>query len=328
MAKKKPSPKVNVAAQPASRGGIGWRWHPARFRMALWLVVAAIGLAATFGQSSALVMWFLRDAYVATRATVVKAPYWADALSKEADPYGSVAGWYVDLQVADKPFTLAVAMSDFDPGKNSADKNQPPSPGRFSVGNVHPVWFMVDQQRIAARTVSLISEPPPLLISRAEFPHFPTLDEAIAESTAALTLSAALLVIAVPYLILAFVGRRNDITPADAATRASVAFVALLIAAGIFMLNREHPLAANTEQYVPAEIEIVTLPFAVDQLTHYSGYRVVWRTWRVEARLVNPDGPAFFIDVDGLDPRRVTWASRHSPDFDAFKPGTRMKVWQ
>ena len=42
MAKQKPSPKVGVVAQPpVSRGGIGWRWHPARFRVAL-LVVAAI----------------------------------------------------------------------------------------------------------------------------------------------------------------------------------------------------------------------------------------------------------------------------------------------
>ncbi len=36
----------------------------------------------------------------------------------------------------------------------------------------------------------------------------------------------------------------------------------------------------------------------------------------------------FTIDVDGLDPRRAPWASRHSPDFSVFQPGNKLAVWQ
>jgi hypothetical protein len=327
MAKKKPSPKVSVVAQPAARAGIGWRWHPARFRVALCWVVAAIGFTALVGQHTALVMWFLRDAYVATRAEVVKAPYWADALDKQADLDGAIAGWHVDLAVSGKPFAIAVALADLDPGGNYVQEKSPPDAARFALGTTHPVWFMEDQTKIPARAVSLISEPPSLLVGRSAFPRLPSLAEAAEASTELLVVAGAMLAIAAVYLLLAYVGRREGVADQGRASRWAFASVMVLIAAGTSLIARDHPLA-HDESYSPAEIEIVRAPFASDQLTHFRGYRVLWRTWRVEARLVNPDGPAFFIDADGLDPHRVPWASRHSPDIDAFKPGTRMPVWQ
>lgn len=328
MAKQKPSPKVGVVAQPpVSRGGIGWRWHPARFRVALCWVVAAIGFTAIFGQSTALVMWFLRDAYVATRAEIVKAPYWADALDKQPDPNGAIAGWHVELTVSGKPFALAVALADFDPGGNHVQEKSPPDAARFALGTTHPAWFMDDQRKISARSVSLISEPPSLLISRNAFPRPPSLAEAAEASTDVLGVSAAMLAIAAVYLLLAFVGRREGVADQRRTSRWTAAGAMVLIAGGTYFIGSDHPLA-HDESYLPAEIEIVRAPFASDQLTHFRGYRALWRTWRVEARMVNPDGPVFVIDVDGLDPHRVPWASRHSPDFDAFKPGTRLPVWQ
>ena len=103
---------------------------------------------------------------------------------------------------------------------------------------------------------------------------------------------------------------------------------AFAAAGAAWFVNSEHPLASTNDQYTPAQIEITREPFPNDKLTNYRGYRVLWRTWQVEAKLDAPGGPGFTIDVDGLDPHRVPWASRHSPDFSAFKPGIKMPVWQ
>ncbi len=329
MNKKKP--RIPATSTPANAidAGLGWRWHPARFRTALGLLIVALGFVFTFGQSSPLVMWALRDAYLATRAEVVKAPYWADALDKQPDPAGAIAGWNVDLKIPGYPFSLAVALADLDPDRNATQQAKPPDAARYAVGTRHPVWFLADQHRIAARTVSLISEPPPLLIGRAAFPRLPSLIDAMDASEELLIVLAVLGSIGLLFLILAFVGRRAGAkTDWSWSSRIGLSAVVTMIGGGVYLLNNDHPLAVSEEQYAPAEIEISTTPFAVDQLVHYRGYRVVWRTWRVEARLVNPDGPSFFIDVDGLDPHRVPWASRHSPDLDALKSGTRIPVWQ
>ena len=63
-------------------------------------------------------------------------------------------------------------------------------------------------------------------------------------------------------------------------------------------------------------------------LTFYCGYRVLRRTWQVQAKLTAPDSPGFTIDVDGLDLRRAPWAFRHSPDFFLFQPGAKLAFWQ
>ena len=51
----------------------------------------------TFGQrSDGLAQWLLRDGYVATRATVVKAPLRADAIEAKSDQSDAIAGWHVE----------------------------------------------------------------------------------------------------------------------------------------------------------------------------------------------------------------------------------------
>lgn len=308
----------------------GFRWHAGHFRTALLLAVAAIGIVLTFGQQSgALAQWFLRDGYVATRATVVKAPFWADALEPKSEVSDAIAGWHTELRVGDYPFTLAVALADFDPDKNYFDQKIVPDANRFAVGSVHPVWFYADNKWKQPETVALLQSTPALLISRAVFSRFPSLSEVIENSFELLIAPVLLLSLAAIFLVLSFVGKRGaDTTGAPLASRLTVAFAACLVAGGAYLVNSEHPLAVHKDQYVPAEIEITRAPFPQDKLTYYSGYRMLWRTWQVEAKLATPNAQVFTIDVDGLDPRRTPWASRHSPDFSALQPGTRLAVWQ
>ena len=340
--KRKPSragdtraPRQTVAAAALSLAqtgvhGWGFRWHAGRFRMALWLAVVAIGIMLTAGQESgALAQWLLRDGYVATRATVVKAPYWADVLEAKSQTDEANVGWHVELRVADYPFTLAVALSDFDPEKNHLEQNSIPDANRFATGSIHPVWFYADNKLKQPETVSLLQSPPALLISRAAFPRFPSLNEALENSIELLIAPVLLLSFAIIFLVLSFVGKRGgDTAGLPLASRLTTAFVACLIASGVYLVNNEHPLAAYEHQYVPAEIEITRAPIADDKLTYFRGYRVLWRTWQVEAKLTAPGAQIFTIDVDGLDPRRAPWVSRHSPDFSVFQPGNKLAVWQ
>ncbi len=329
-------PRQSIAAHMAAQReghGLGFRWHAGHFRVALWMIVAAIGIVITFGQqSSALAQLWLADGYVATRATIVKAPFWADALEpKSTNPdYVDVnAGWHVELRVGEHPFTLAVALADFDPNNNYTDQKNVPDANRFAAGSVHPVWFYENNRKKQPETVALLERPPALVISRAAFGRFPSLMEAAENSVELLIAPGIFLSFAVLYLIAAFWGKLGGNTAgATIGSRAGPAFFALLVAGGTYFVNNDHPLARDNEQYSPTEIEITREPYPVDQLTYYSGYRVLWRTWRVEAKLTAPDAKEFVIDVDGLDPHRTTWASRHSPDFTAFKPGTKMPVWQ
>lgn len=329
-------PRQSVAAHMAAQregGGWGWRWHGGHFRVALWMIVAAIGIVITFGQqSSAIAQWWLGDGYVATRATIVKAPFWADALEPKpanSDYSDAIAGWHVELRVGEYPFTLAVALADFDPSKNYTDQKIVPDANRFAVGSVHPVLFYENNRKKQPETVALLERPPALLVSRAAFGRFPSLMEAMENSVELLIAPGILLFLAVLYLMASVWGKRGGNTAgATLASRAGPAFFAILVAGGTYLINNEHPLARSEEQYSPAEIEITRAPFPSDQLTYYSGYRILWRTWRVEAKLTTPGAQEFTIDVDGLDPHRATWASRHSPDFAAFQPGTKMPVWQ
>jgi hypothetical protein len=329
------APRQSTAAHFAAQRERGWgfRWHAGHFRVALWMIVLAIGIVITFGQqSSALAQLWLSDGYVATRATIVKAPFWADSLEPKPAPSDysdAIAGWHVELRVGEFPFTLAVALADFDPDKNNTDQKIVPDANRFAVGSVHPVWFYENNKKKQPETVAMLERPPALVISRAAFARFPSLMDAIENSVELLIAPAILLSLAVIYLLFSFWGKQGGNTAgATLASRAAPAFFALLVAGGSYLINSEHPLARDNEQYSPAEIEITRAPFPSDQLTYYSGYRILWRTWRVEARLTTPGAQEFTIDVDGLDPRRTTWASRHSPDFAAFQPGTKMPVWQ
>lgn len=330
------APRQSVAAHfAAQREGHGWgfRWHAGHFRVALWMIVAAIGIVVTLGQqSSAFAQLWLADGYVATRATIVKAPFWADALEpKSPNPdYADVyAGWHVELRVGEHPFTLAVALTDFDPNNNYLDQKIVPDAKRFAEGSVHPVWFYENNKKKQPETVALLERPPALVISRAAFGRFPSLSEAVENSGELLIVPGILLSLAALYLIAAVWGKLGGNTAgASFGSRAGPALFAILIAVGIYFVNNEHPLARDNEQYTAAEIEITRAPFPSDQLTYYSGYRILWRTWRVEAKLTTPGAKEFVIDVDGIDPHRATWASRHSPDFAAFQPGTKIPVWQ
>ena len=318
--------------QRAQPGGHGWgaRWHAGRFRMALWLAVVAVGVMLAVAQESGpLAQWLFRDGYVATRATVVKARYWADALEAKPQTDEAIAGWHIDLRVGDHPFALAVALSDFDPDKNYFDQKYSPDKNRFAEGSVHPVWFYADNKLKQPETVALLQSPPALLISRAASARFPAFSEAIENSIEFLIAPALLLAIAAIYLLLSLVGKKGgDTAGSPLATRLTTAIVACLVAGGAYLVNNEHPLAVHEEQYVPAEIEITRAPFADDKLTYFRGVRVLWRTWQVEAKLTAPGAQMFTIDVDGLDPRRAPWASRHSPDFSVFQPGNKLAVWQ
>ncbi|MBL8520609.1 MAG: hypothetical protein JNK75_08035 [Betaproteobacteria bacterium] len=334
MGKPKGQTKANTSrapvAAPASQDmGWGLRYHAGRLRTALFFLVVAAGIVVCFGQGGSLGAWFLRDQYVATRASVVKAPYWADALDPQPDPYGAIAGWHVDLKVADYPFSLAVALSDLDPSRNYVGKDTPPDAAKFAAGSTHPVWFYADARWKAPETVSLIERPPALLIGRAAFPRFPTLAEAFEDSDALPIVCGGALALAAIFLVLTVYGRRGGETAGEAfSVRASKGFVALLVAGGAYVINNDHPLTGDEARYVPAEIIVTREPYPDDKLSHYAGYRLVWRTWRLDARLADAKGTEFSIDVDGLDPHRVPWASRHSPDFSALQPGTRLPVWR
>jgi len=320
---------------PVHAQGWEFRWHAGHFRTALLLVVAAIGIVVTFGQTAgSLAQWYLRDGYVATRATVVKAPFWADALEpKSATDYSdAIAGWHIELRVGDYPFTLAVALADFDPDKNNTDQKIVPDAGRFAIGSVHPVWFYADNKKKQPETVALLQSTPALLISRAAFTRFPSRNEAIENSIELLIAPVLLISLAAIFLVCSFVGKRGGNTAGmPFVTRLTYAFGACVVAGGAYLVTNEHSLAGNDQQHVPAEIEITRAPLPSDQLTYYGGYRVLWRTWQVQAKLITPaisPPPEFTIDVDGLDPHRTPWASRHAPDFSVFQPGNRIAVWQ
>ena len=322
-------PGKRNAVLPMEEGG-RFRWHAGYFRTALILAIVAIGILLIFGpRSDGLAQWLVRDGYVATRATVVKVPFWADALEAKSDQSDAVAGWHVELRVGDYPFTLPVGLGDFDPDRNYFDQKNVPDVNRFAVGSVHPVWFYADNKMKQPETVALLQSKPVLIISRAAFSRFPTLREALEDNVELLIAPALLLLFAVIYMVSAFRGKRNvDTAGSPLATRITYAFVACLVAGGTYLVNNEHSLAVHKDQYVPAEIEITRAPLPEDKLTFYGGYRVLWRTWQVQAKLAAPDSAGFTIDVDGLDPRRAPWASRHSPDFSKFQPGTKLAVWQ
>jgi hypothetical protein len=228
-----------------------------------------------------------------------------------------------------------VALADFDPDKNSVDQKVVPEASRYAVGSVLPVWFYADNKKKQPETVSLLQGVPVLLLSRAAFSGFPSLGEAMENSKELLIVPGLLLSLAVLFLVASFVGKRGGNTAGPAmATRLPFVFGALVAAGAVYLVNNEHPLAGEEHLYTPAEIEITRAPMPVDQLTFYSGYRVLWRTWQVQARLVTSTPPAastpqeFTIDVDGLDPHRTPWASRHSPDFAVFQPGSKLPVWK
>jgi hypothetical protein len=325
------APKQRQAAAAKSQaGGWGWRWHAGHFRTALLLIVAAIGIVVTFGQANgALAHWYLSDGYVATRATIVKAPYWADALDPQPDSFGAIAGWHVDLRVGERPFELAVALTDFDPDKNYVDQKIAPDATRFAVGSVHPVWFYADNRKKQPESVSFLQSTPTLLISRTAFSRFPSLGEAVGNSGELLIAPVLGLSLAVLYLMASFFGKRGGNTAgAPPSARISYAIFACMVAGGAYLVNSEHPLFTQDEQYTPAEIEITRAPFPQDALSNYSGYRLLWRTWLVEAKLARPDAQVFTIEADGLDPRRQPWVSRHSPDGAALQAGTKLPVWQ
>jgi hypothetical protein len=323
------SPQPGVQ-RPATVNDYGFRWHAGRFRVALWMTVVAFAIVLTFGQQSgALAQWYLRDGYVATRANIVKAPYWADALAPKMDGNDAVAGWYIDLRVGEYPFMLPMALTDFDPDKNYQDQKIVPDANRFAVGSEHRVWFYADNKKKQPETVGLLNSTPALVISRTAFSRFPTLQDALEESTDLLIAPGILLSLAAFYLLLSLYGKRGgDTAGSTLVARLPAVFAACLVGGGAYLVNNEHPLVVHEEQYVPAEIEITRGPQPDDQLTYYAGYRVLWRTWQVQARLAGGASPEFTIDVDGLDPRRQPWASRHSPDFAAFQPGTKIPVWQ
>lgn len=339
MKQNRSTPAARQAASRPARGAVtdetgwGFRWHAGHFRTALWLAVAAIGFVLAFAlNNGATEQWYLRDGYVATRATIVKAPYWADALEPQPRGEDAFAGWHVDLRVGEYPFTLAVALTDFDPDKNYLDQKTLPDANRFAEGSVHPVWFYADSSKKEPATVALTQGAPALVIGRAAFPRFPSLNEAIENSIELLIAPALMLALAAIYLLFSFVGKRGGVGGDTAGStfmaRLWRATLAVVVAYVVYLVNNEHPLAVYDERYVPAAIEITRAPFYYDRLTYHSGYRVLWRTWQVEAKRVAADAQVFTIDVDGLDPRRTTWASRHSPDFSALQPGAKLAVWQ
>jgi hypothetical protein len=324
------SPRVGPQ-RAAKINAWGLRWHPGNFRRALTYLVLAAGVLLTFGQTyGGLPYWYYRDGYVATRATVVKAPFWADAIEPNAQDGGGNAGWHIELRVGDYPFALAVSLADFDPDKNSMDKKIVPDAKRHAVGSVHPVWFYANNKKMQPQTVALRERPPALVYSRATFRSFPNLREALEDSVELLIAPAALLFVAAVYLLRSFFGKPGgDAAREQARPRIVPAGIAALVAVCAWQVNSDHPLAAHADNYVPAELEIVRAPFAEDKLTEYDDYRVLWRTWNVEARLTGKSAKdVFTIDVAGLDPRRAAWASRHSPDFSALQAGARLAVWQ
>lgn len=309
----------------------GLRWHAGNFRMALTLMALAAVVLIGFGQNTgALAQWYLRDGFVATRATVVKAPFWADALEAKTDDHTGIAGWHIELRVGDYPFTLPVSLADFDPDKISTDQKRPPDAQRYAVGSVHPVWLYADHRKKQPETVALLNSTPPLLYSRAAFKRFPSLSEAAEDSMELLIAPVLLLCVAEAYLLFSFFGKRGGDTAGPTLVgRLPVVFFIGTIAFITYLVSSEHPLDSSPERYIPAEIEILSGPFPSDKLTIYRDYRVLWRTWQVHARLTGKTtSPVFTIDVDGLDPHRVPWASRHSPDVAALQPGTKLAVWE
>ncbi len=336
MKQTRPRPGAKQAVTQAARAvgavesGWGVRWHAGHFRTALWLTVAAIGFTFAFVlNNGATAQWFLRDGYVATRGTVVKAPYWADALEPQPPGEDAFAGWHIELRVGDYPFTVAVALADFDPDKNYFDQKAAPDANRFAAGSVHPVWFYADNKRKQPETVAFFQSAPALVIGRAAFPRFPSLAEAIENNIETVAVPVVILALAAIYLLFAFVGKRGGdtagLTPVARMGRAALAMVA---AGLVYLISNDHPLAVFEDRYIPAEIEITRAPFSYDRMTYYNGYRTLWRTWQTEAKLVASNAKIFTIDIDGLDPRRTSWASRHSPDVAALQPGARLAVWQ
>lgn len=325
---------TRIGAPPAARtgGGHGWgpRWHAGRFRTALFLLVAAVGLVWVFGITGGpLSHWMLRDGYVATRATVTKAPFWADALDTRKDADEGVAGWYVEMTMRGLPYSVPVALGDFDPDRNQFDAKSPPDARRFAEGSVHPVWFYEDNHRKQPETVSLLQSSPVLVMSRAAFPRFPTFLEAVDSASELLVFPAILLALGFLFLLLSVWGKRGGSTAGSTFGARLVPFLfCLLVAGGAVMVNLDHPLAHRGEDFTAESIEIVRAPVASDRLTQFGGYRLLWRTWQVEARLNKPGSNVFLIDVDGIDPRRATWASRHSPEFAAFQLGNVLPVWR
>lgn len=328
-AETKPAPRVRAAPKAkAPAASWGARWHAGNFRAALCLTILAIAFALSFGQGSVLGQWYLRDGYVATRATIVKAPFWADTLAPN-NTDDAIAGWHVELRVGEYPFTLPVALADFDPDKIYTQQGVAPAGDRFAVGSVHPVWFYDDNRKKQPETVSLLQSVPALVISRAAFGRFPSLSEAMEQDYEVLIAPAILLALAALYLFFAFFGKRwGNTSGSSFVARATWAGGACVVAVGAYLVTNEHPLASHSAEYTPAEIEITRGPLPIDQLTSYRGYRVLWRTWQVQGRLATPGAREFTIDVDGLDPHRTTWASRHSPDFSAFQPGSKLPVWR
>ena len=234
--------------------------------MALWLAVVAVGVMLAVAQESGpLAQWLFRDGYVATRATVVKARYWADALEAKPQTDEAIAGWHIDLRVGDRPFALAVALSDFDPDKNYFDQKYSPDKNRFAEGSVHPVWFYADNKLKQPETVALLQSPPALLISRAASARFPAFSEAIENSIEFLIAPALLLAIAAIYLLLSLVGKKGgDTAGSPLATRLTTAIVACLVAGGAYLVNNEHPLAVHDRSSTAARSSTRTVAVARD----------------------------------------------------------------
>jgi hypothetical protein len=314
--------------KPAPARRLGYCYAPTRLRAGLLLWLLAAGFTITFGFTTpSISAWLLKDGYVATRATIVTAPFWAERIGPKNTYDDAVAGWHMEIKITGHDFALPVALADFDPDGNYFEETRKPDPARFAVGKTIPVWFFAAPVYKTAQTVSLLDSAPPMVLNRAVFTQAPSLNDALHDSIGLLVVPMVLGTIGVGFFIAVPLGRSADAADSPFARRAMWAFGLGCVAYFVYLISNDHPLADRANDFEAAEVEVLDTPRGTDSLTNVYGYRLLWRTWRVPVKIL-PDGPIVLSDVDGLDPRRSAWANRFLPDGAVFAPGTRLPVWR
>lgn len=306
------------------------RYRPGRLRFGL--LVLGIGLSffwAVWWHLTGTLQWRLQDDYIATRITVTKAPYWADAQGPP-DEDGAIAGWHIEARVGEYPFTVPMALADFDPDGIHTERKREPDSTRFAIGSKHPVWFYANGSALKPETIAYAAQAPTLIHNRVVYQRFPTFTEAVGESKVLiLMLAAPIIAIGLFNVALAFARPRTREHASDGtlAVRIQLAVLFLLAALGTIYLANSHPLQGRDSWYIDNDFKVAGEPFPVDSLTMFAGVRIVWREWYVSGELAAYPGNIVAVPVDSVIAHRQPWSSRLSPDLSELKPGASMPVW-
>jgi hypothetical protein len=294
--------------------------------LCLWLL--ATGAYTFIWCDSHMQFWRARDSVIAEHATVVREPYWADALTHTINPDVENAGWTIDMRVADHPAVMPVALADFDRQGRYLVADKPPPEDKFRVGTVLPIWFLADARRFAPASTASPLDLPVVLFNRAIWPRSTSFMAALHRAWGEPSLGLYLMLWAmIAISCLSLFGLIDDAPDWSRATRLKIGLYCGLPIAVVMAIGYSTARGPTDADYQADTFTVVSAPAYTDRLAERSSVRVVERHWTVAGRLQKTSSALLTVPLEQIDPRRAPWASQFMPDLAQFHPGAVIEVW-